>query len=746
MVVVPLVALTALLGLEIADRFSRQSDLERLVEVSALMGTAEEVTDGLQLERGGSSLYLASDGTMHHSELIEQWGKTDAAIAEFKEVLDETEGVFLTVESVALLEVLSQIDDMRGGILDRDVTWTESLLFYTDLIEQFRASPSGLNRLTYSDPQLSGIVMGILHLWDSTEAAGVERAVVSKLLVEGSIERDDVDLLARLAGRRKDSLEAYRVHTPRELRVEYEAQVSDFESSSINDVRRQIVAGDLRLDPDEWFAAASVPMDILSSVEDGLVEDLATRSRMLADEARSSMWIFSLFGVVVLLASLVVAGRVGRRLSERTDELARVARAVQRGDFSQRANVDAGDELGTLGIAFNQMTDDLTTLNRRLETQVEDRTAELKVSEAHNRAMLEAIPDLIVRLGSDGMYIDFVFIDDSNGQQVFPQPERYVGKHIEEILPLELAKEFLEASRRARDTGTVQQLEYQYPMGEEVREREARVVAIPGSEETMLVVRDITERKSQDRHLEDLIRSKDELIASISHELRTPLTAVLGFAELLQDETSDISLHEEREMLAAISEQATDLSHIVEDLLVAARVKVDTLRVARIPVDLREQLAQVLGTLRGTSIDDLAIDGESVVALGDPGRIRQILRNLLTNAVRYGGDDVEIRMSSDGSTAILQVRDDGLGVSEEDQDAIFEAYHQSHRITGSPGSVGIGLTISRSLARMMDGDLTYRYEDGISIFEMVLASSQAPEGHTRLTTVRHGSTALARRR
>lgn len=746
MVVVPLVALTALLGFEIAERFSRQGDLERLVEVSALIGAAEEVTDGLQLERGGSSVYLASDGTMHRRELTEQWGETDAAIADFLEAVDATEGVFPTIESVALLEVLDQIDDMRRGVLDREVTWTESLLFYTDLIAQFRASPSGLNRLTYSDPQLSGILMGILHLWDSTEAAAVERAVISKVLVEGSIGREDVDLLARLAGRREDSLKAYQVHTPRELRVEYEAQVSEFESSPAKDVRRGIAAGDFRLDPDAWFAAASVPIGILSSVEDGLIEDLAARSRMLADEARASMWIFSAFGVVVLLASLVVADRVGRRLSERTDELARVARAVQSGDFSQRANVDAGDELGMLGIAFNQMTDDLTTLNRRLETQVEERTAELKVSEAHNRAMLEAIPDLIVRLGSDGVYIDFVFIDDSNEQRVFPQPDRYVGKHIEEILPQELAKKFLDASRRARDTGRVQQLEYQYPLGEEVREREARVVAIPGSEETMLVVRDITERKSQDRHLEDLIRSKDELIASISHELRTPLTAVLGFAELLQDEMSDISPLEEREMLAAISEQATDLSHIVEDLLVAARVKIDTLRVTRVPVDLRAQLVQVLGSLRGASIDDLAIDGEPMIALGDPGRIRQILRNLLTNAVRYGGDNVEIRVSLDGSTVILQVRDDGLGVSEEDQGAIFEAYHQAHSASSSPGSVGIGLTVSRSLARIMDGDLTYRYEDGTSIFEMVLASCQTPGEHARLTAVRHGITAVAQRR
>lgn len=214
---------------------------------------------------------------------------------------------------------------------------------------------------------------------------------------------------------------------------------------------------------------------------------MTARSVELAEEARTAMWWFVAFGGLIFTGSLLVAHSVGQRLSDRTIKLAEVAQAIQKGDLTQRAEDGVRDELGTLGLAFNQMTDDLTTLNRTLETQVQERTAELRTSEA-------------------------------------------------------------------------------------------RIVTIPGSDETMVVVRDITERKAHEKRLRDLIRSRDEFIASISHELRTPLTAVMGFAELLRDTESDISPAEQEEMIQLITEQASDISNTVENLVVAAQAEIDTLR------------------------------------------------------------------------------------------------------------------------------------------------------------------------
>ena len=727
MVTVPLVALVILLTLNISERLSGQRDLQSLVAASALISDAEEVNDGLQLERGNSSLYLASGGLMYREELIAQWEETDAAIAILKDTLahagENRVGGFLASGSSDLMEGLEQVGSLRQGVLNLEVTWSESLSFYSQLIEQLHASPDGLVLLSRLDPRLSGIYMGILHLSDAAEAAGIERALVSKILIEGIIKRDDVELLGRLAGRQEDSLESYRAHVPPDIRSTYEAQLSAVDMGPVEDVRRQIADGDLSLEPGVWFGIASAPVAAISSIEDNLLVGLADRSTELSNEARTSMWRFVIFGVLMLTISLLAAALVGRRLSKRTIRLARVAEAIQDGDFSQRADADSGDELGTLGIAFNQITEDFTALNQTLEVQVEARTTELRASEAQNRAMLEAIPDLIFRLSSDGVYLDFIFVDSNAAgtPRIFPPPERFVGKHIGEVLPPELAGKFLSASRRARRSGEVQQLEYQFPMDEELREREARIVAIPGSEETMVVVRDITERKAAEHRLQELIRTKNQFIASVSHELRTPLTTVVGFAELLRDAESNLSPAEQEEMISSITEQASDISNIVEDLLVAARTEIDTLHVTRVPVNLRSQLAQVLEASREASADQIEIGGGPVTALGDPGRVRQILRNLLTNAVRYGGDHIQVRMHSNGSRAFVQVWDDGQGVPDHDHETIFEPYQRSHATPGRPGSVGLGLTISRALARHMGGDLTYRYQDGNSIFEVTLA-------------------------
>jgi signal transduction histidine kinase len=232
---------------------------------------------------------------------------------------------------------------------------------------------------------------------------------------------------------------------------------------------------------------------------------------------------------------------------------------------------------------------------------------------------------------------------------------------------------------------------------------------------------DVTEQVTAEQRLVDLLASKDELIASVSHELRTPLTAVVGYAQMLNDEVSGLSAVERKEMIESIASQGADLTNIIEDLLVEARADIGTLTVARVPVDLRAQAAQVLETLQSdTNGRCIELIGLPVQAVADPARVRQILRNLVTNAFRYGGDHIQITVADGGSTVRILVSDNGLGVPPEEQNRIFEPYHRAHTREGLTASVGLGLTVSRKLARLMDGDLTYRYQVGESIFQLDL--------------------------
>jgi PAS domain S-box-containing protein len=232
---------------------------------------------------------------------------------------------------------------------------------------------------------------------------------------------------------------------------------------------------------------------------------------------------------------------------------------------------------------------------------------------------------------------------------------------------------------------------------------------------------DITEQVEAQDRLQSLLESKNQLIASVSHELRTPLTAVLGFAELLRGDVETLTSTEQVELIESIAGQTSDLANIVEDLLVAARADNETLNVARVSVDLRAQSAQVLEALsQHAGRGNITFDAQVVRGWGDPARVRQIMRNLITNAFRYGGRNIVVSTYVKDSEACVAVADDGTGIPEEDRERIFEPYERSPGSKGLTASIGLGLTVSRKLANLMKGDLTYRYEDGISVFELAL--------------------------
>jgi signal transduction histidine kinase len=233
-----------------------------------------------------------------------------------------------------------------------------------------------------------------------------------------------------------------------------------------------------------------------------------------------------------------------------------------------------------------------------------------------------------------------------------------------------------------------------------------------------------TNRQAEEEldRLKDVTRAKDQFLASVSHELRTPLTGVLGFAELLRSDPEDLSENERRVMISSVAEEASDLAAIIDDLLVAARSELDLLAITSVPVSFRGQLAQVVEITDRSIRDRIEVVGDDrPVAMGDPGRVRQIIRNLLTNAARYGGDRIEVRLREGEDSVHLDVADNGDGLPDEEWERIFEPYYRVHKEGGTqPAALGIGLSVARHLARLMRGDLFYQREVGWSVFRLSL--------------------------
>lgn len=205
----------------------------------------------------------------------------------------------------------------------------------------------------------------------------------------------------------------------------------------------------------------------------------------------------------------------------------------------------------------------------------------------------------------------------------------------------------------------------------------------------------------------DLEAANLRFLDSVAHSLRTPLTAVLGFAELLRSDPGTICESERAELISTIASQAVVMSEVLEDLLVRAQVEMGILSVASVPVDLGAQMAQVVEHTRTDTRIALQVDG-SATALADPGRVRQIIRHSLLNAESRNGQNILVRLSDHEDPALLVVISDGPVEPIEDQQPIVDPFEAARHHEGQPDMPRHGLSVARQLARLMDGDLSYR--------------------------------------
>ena len=229
------------------------------------------------------------------------------------------------------------------------------------------------------------------------------------------------------------------------------------------------------------------------------------------------------------------------------------------------------------------------------------------------------------------------------------------------------------------------------------------------------------EREQAREGLEELAAAKDRFIATVSHELRTPLAAVVGFAGELAEGVDQYTREEISEMVELIASQSLEMAQLVDDLLTAERAASGNLTIKPTTVDLLEESKSVVDAMRVGL--DVAVEGESTPAWADTLRTRQIMRNLLTNAARYGGGEIKVNVSSLGELAVLVVSDDGPGINVVDSEKIFDPYYRAQSAEGRPDSVGLGLAVARQLARMMGGDLVYRRRSGWTRFELSLPAT-----------------------
>ena len=248
----------------------------------------------------------------------------------------------------------------------------------------------------------------------------------------------------------------------------------------------------------------------------------------------------------------------------------------------------------------------------------------------------------------------------------------------------------------------------------------------------MTVAERTLELTEANARLARLVRMKDEFIASVSHELRTPLSVVVGLAAELRDQGERFEDKEYDELLSMVVEQSNDVAAIIEDLLVAARADIGTLTIAPREIELDAIVERSLAPVPMSDRDRIEVSlGVSFIE-ADPVRLTQILRNLITNALRYGGRRIGVTSRAGDESILIDVWDDGDPLEEEARRRIFEAYFSAHPSDGRPAAVGLGLTVSHNLALRMGGDLSYEHDGEHSIFHLTLpARARATDNRPR---------------
>ena len=363
-----------------------------------------------------------------------------------------------------------------------------------------------------------------------------------------------------------------------------------------------------------------------------------------------------------------------------------------------------------------------------LEDVTERRDAERQLDKERNlsAALFEGAPDATVIVDSDGNVVHFNHMAES----LFGYRRAdVIGRPIEILLPeryrdghVQIRNAFLNHAT-ARSMGTGRQLSARRSDGSEFP-IDVSLSPIAGEKLVAAAVRDITQRKEAEQALlqaketaEEATRAKSSFLAMMSHEIRTPMNGVMSMVEMLDSTDLD---SDQRDISRVIRSSAEALLTIINDILDFSKIEAGKFDLEAVPFDLAavsENAAEVMALNAHDKAIRLLVEVDPTIPmklLGDPNRLRQVLLNLIGNAVKFtekGHVFLKVRRlpgrGRKGAEAIrFEVSDTGIGLSDEQMARLFQAFQQADASTSRKfGGTGLGLTISKRIVELMGGEI-----------------------------------------
>jgi signal transduction histidine kinase len=345
----------------------------------------------------------------------------------------------------------------------------------------------------------------------------------------------------------------------------------------------------------------------------------------------------------------------------------------------------------------------------------------LKESEAKNRALLNAIPDMMFRIGKD-----FTIVDFKAAKNLTHPPIEFLYHKLSDILPAEVAQQALYLTEQTLQTGETHIFEYQLEESGKLNDYEGRFV-VCGEDEVLAIVRNITERKQaeklslENKQLAYASKAKSEFLAAVSHELRSPLTSIIGFSILLKDKKPG-DLNEKQELFVDnILKNSDHLLNLISDILDITKIEVGKFELFIEKISVPAIIDEILELVKENAakhnvILKKEIDPQLDFIEADRQRFKQILLNLLDNALKFSkknGGTVTLTIKKEGDTAQFSVSDTGIGIKKKDIGKLFNMFQQLDTgISRRYGGTGLGLAISKQLVELHGGMITTKSNYG----------------------------------
>ncbi|MGB6942961.1 MAG: ATP-binding protein [Bryobacteraceae bacterium] len=358
---------------------------------------------------------------------------------------------------------------------------------------------------------------------------------------------------------------------------------------------------------------------------------------------------------------------------------------------------------------------------------------------AELRALFQAFPDLFLRLDQSE-----TVLDAKGGQHsdTFLGADKFLGRNLQDLLPAGVLAPVREAQHRVRQSNAMEMVEF--AIEDQLGQQTYEMRLLPLNwDEWIAVVRNITALKASEQRLKDntqeleqkneelekalaaareATRMKSRFLANMSHEIRTPMNGVLGMTDFLLG--TGLS-EEQQEYAEAIKRSADSLLALIEDILDLSRVEAGKLRLDRSDFALQSTIAETASIFalqaraKGLEFVSNISPGLPEYAVGDPGRLRQVLTNLLGNAIKFterGQVVLKAEVVSQVRDAIqlkFTVQDSGIGIPPGEQGRLFDAFTQvDESNTRKYGGTGLGLAISRQLVELLGGEIGVGSEPG----------------------------------